>query len=708
MTVEQPATRRWQGRTPWFCLSAVGVLSILTFNFVQRGSSRFYELDEGAWIYSGYFYHLAFQKRDLQSPDWKHRDCLDHPPVAKYLFGAVAASDHYVVDSPDLKAWWFDSCFHLDLKTMTETIRAEVPQSTFARGRLVCTALFAASCMVVFWIGAAVFAPWTAALAAVLLSACPIVLDSSILIRAEAPFCLLLVLLVAAQIGWFKHCGCGLRKISWRAICIGLLIAFLANTKLNGLLGLPCAMVVIAAGLLTRRTLATNGEVLTRRRALADVLVSAALVTVTFLIAAIAINPSLYSDQIEFVKGMFERRWNHLEFQTKYLYLNSLPTRALMTAGVVRGLFFANDWLFEWWSVPGLLFFFLLGVGGMPAAFARNRRAALVVVVNFAVWGSATACTYRMDWNRYLMPLVPFVMLLSAAGVVHAFWLFRNPGRTVRRFAWVLFAVAVTAGLTWVQGRWTIENHMDPDRKQLVDAYREAARLRPDRAGAYIRYADALFVFQGKLDEAKAASRQGLKLNPNYAEGYQTLGAALISENRPREALDHLRQSLELSPENPYALTSLADALLMLDELEAQGGQPPETTARLDEAIRLYRHAARVHPDGPYALMRLAQILATYPNLQSRRPREAIELARKASANMGGEDPALLMTLALAHASGGQFDLAVATAEKALALLKGSSANSEVVKRLQMSRDRFKRKQPPLPPGPYLHMIMGK
>jgi len=105
MIVENPVGKLMHRTLTWFCLSTLGVLSVLTINIVLKNPAQVLAIDEGAWIYSGYFYHLAFQKRDLRSADWKHPDCLDHPPVAKYLFGAVAASDGYVVDSPKLKQW---------------------------------------------------------------------------------------------------------------------------------------------------------------------------------------------------------------------------------------------------------------------------------------------------------------------------------------------------------------------------------------------------------------------------------------------------------------------------------------------------------------------------------------------------------------------------------------------------------------------------
>lgn len=707
-SLEKPIGKLWYRTSTWFCLSTLCVLSVLTVNIVRKGPAPLRHIDEGAWIYSGYIYHLAFEKCDLQSPDWKHRDCLDHPPVAKYLFGAVAASDGYIVDSLKLKEWWFDSVFHLEARAMKEMMRDEIPQSTLYWGRLVCTALFAASCIVLFWIGTSVLAPWTAALAAIIMAACPIVLYRSALIYSGAPFCLLLLLLVRAQIGWLKHCGRGVRWIGWRAICIGLLSAFLVNTKINGLVILPCVTGVIAAGLLVRRKRAPSGDAPTIRRLLADVLVSAALVMATFLIAAIAMNPSLHCEPIEFVKAMFEHRWKALEFQMTAHYIHSLPTWPLMASGVVRGLFFANDWLFEWWCIPGLLFFFLIGVGGLPATFAHNRHATLVILINGAMWGGTTAYTYQMDWNRYLLPCVPFVMLLTAAGVTQSLRMLRDLGRPARRLGWVVFAVVATAGLSWIQSHWTMENHLDPDKRQLVDATRQAIRLRPDRARGYIRYAEMLFLAQHEVDESERMCRLGLNLNPNHAKGHRILGEILISENRLTEGLNHLRSSLEINPYNAAACASAADTLLKLDRLDAQAGQLPATTARLDEAVRLYFNSVRLSPNQPRTLTRLALILAVHPDPKSRKSQEAIVLARKAVAIAQGDNPAVLTALAVACASAGQFDQAIAATDKALTRLEGTDANSEVVKRLRKHRERFKRRQPSLPPTHYRHLTIGK
>ncbi len=701
MTAENSTSTLWRRTSTWFCLSTVTVLSILTINFVSKGHAKITEPDEGAWIYSGYLYHLAFEKGDLRSADWKHQDCLDHPPVAKYLFGAVAASAGYVADSPARKEWWFQNVFNMHPRSLNKIMQAEIGLPALVRGRLVCTALFAASCMVIFWIGAVTFAPWTAALAAVLMAACPIVLDFSVKIESEAPFCLLLLLLIRAQIGWLNHCGAGTLKVGWRAICIGLLIAVLANTKLNGLAGLPCAMMVIAAGVLVQRWRVPGGEAPTTRRLLHDMLVSAPLVMVAFLIAAIAINPSLYSRPFEFVRGMFESRWAELEFQMLAYFMGTLPTWPLVTAGVVRGLFFANDWIFVWSSIPVLLLLFLIGVGGLPADFARHRRAVLVFLICFAVWGGATAYTYRLDWHRYLLPLFPFVMLLAAAGVTHSVRMLRDLGRPSFRLGWVMFAVIATAGLSWIQSQWTIGTHLNNDPAPLVEAYRQAMLMRPDRAGGYIRYGDVLLLFQNRAKEAETMCRRGLEINPDFAEGHHTLGSALIAQTRHEEGLKHLRRSLEIHPANAPACASAADALLKWDQLEAKAGRPPATTVRLDEAIGLYIKSLTLSPDKPKPLMRLAHILATHPDPRSRRPSDAVDLARKAVTVTGRDHPSSLTALAVAYASNGQFDQAIATVDEILAMLQGTNVSSDAVDRIRKSRERSLNRLPPLPPGHY-------
>ena len=155
---------------------------------------------------------------------------------------------------------------------------------------------------------------------------------------------------------------------------------------------------------------------------------------------------------------------------------------------------------------------------------------------------------------------------------IACFRMLRDLGRPAHRLGWVLFAAVVTAGLSWFQGRWTIQNQLDRDPRPLIDAYRQAMLLKPDHAAGYIRLGQVLLAVQENVDEAKRMYLRGLELNPDYAEGHQGLGEILLLQNQPTKGLTHLRRSLELYPDNPSALIATANALLQMDQVEAQAG----------------------------------------------------------------------------------------------------------------------------------------
>ena len=73
-------------------------------------------------------------------------------------------------------------------------------------------------------------------------------------------------------------------------------------------------------------------------------------------------------------------------------------------------------------------------------------------------------------------------------------------------------------------------------------------------------------------------------------------------------------------------------------------------------------------PDDVALLNDIAWTLATNPNASIRNGREAVELAERAVRLSGGQQPAILDTLAAAYAEAGRFPDAVQTAEKALEL----------------------------------------
>jgi Flp pilus assembly protein TadD len=130
-------------------------------------------------------------------------------------------------------------------------------------------------------------------------------------------------------------------------------------------------------------------------------------------------------------------------------------------------------------------------------------------------------------------------------------------------------------------------------------------------------------------------------------------------QGRLDEAQAKILEALRLYPQFPDAHFQLARTLAMQHK-----------TA---EAISQYRTALQLQPAMPDALNNLAWILATNPQAEIHNGAEAVQLARRACALTRDSQPVLIGTLAAAYAEAGQFDEAVASAQKAhdLAVAQG-------------------------------------
>ena len=146
----------------------------------------------------------------------------------------------------------------------------------------------------------------------------------------------------------------------------------------------------------------------------------------------------------------------------------------------------------------------------------------------------------------------------------------------------------------------------------------------PDNFVARLNLADYLRL-QGRLDEAREQFSKALRLNPWNADAHYQLARALAMQHEPTEA------------------------------------------------IAQYWMALRLQPAMPDALNNLAWILATDPNAAIRNGAEAVELARRACALTRNTAPVMMETLSAACAEVGDFDGAIACAQKArdLAVAQG-------------------------------------
>lgn len=205
---------------------------------------------------------------------------------------------------------------------------------------------------------------------------------------------------------------------------------------------------------------------------------------------------------------------------------------------------------------------------------------------------------------------------------------------------------------------------------------REAVRIAPRYVNARNNLGVALQQV-GQVDEAVRALQEAVRLAPSRAESHFNLANVLRLSGRSDGAIDAYMKTLAIDPTHERACFNLGIVL------EARG--------RYSEAVDSYRRALALNPGGAAPMTRLAWILATAPDMAVRNPTEAVELAEEARARARRDDPVLLDTLAAAYAAAGRFELAIAAAERALAVLGMEPAGSlaeEIQGRLGLYRDR--------------------
>jgi len=231
---------------------------------------------------------------------------------------------------------------------------------------------------------------------------------------------------------------------------------------------------------------------------------------------------------------------------------------------------------------------------------------------------------------------------------------------------------------------------------------------------------------QGKLAEAEAAYREGLNLRKKLmgtnhltvASSLAGLATLLEKMGELAEAEDLFRQSLEMR-RKLVGFTNLveAESLVSLASILYQQGKGQEVEALYREELALRRKTlGDEHPavvtgisylagllqgqgrwsevqslfeeaaatETAQGLNSLAWFLATSEESKVRDGPRAVQLAEKAVAATQRKDPAILDTLAAAHAEAGQFTNAVRVQREAIALLTADHEKEDYSSRLKL------------------------
>jgi serine/threonine-protein kinase len=180
----------------------------------------------------------------------------------------------------------------------------------------------------------------------------------------------------------------------------------------------------------------------------------------------------------------------------------------------------------------------------------------------------------------------------------------------------------------------------------------EAIRLDPDYAPAHI-VLGILFRAKGELPGAEAEYREAIRLDLQNAVARYNLG--LVLESKPDEvgAEAEYREAIRLDPNYSWAHNNLGILL--------------NRKRDLDGAEAEFRDAVRFDPKNTSAHNNLAWLLATGPE-RMRNGKRAVELATRACELTGWKNATCLDTLAVSYAEVGEFEKAIETEKKALAL----------------------------------------
>jgi len=225
------------------------------------------------------------------------------------------------------------------------------------------------------------------------------------------------------------------------------------------------------------------------------------------------------------------------------------------------------------------------------------------------------------------------------------------------------------------QGRYAEAEELS--RRTLEVRCRVLGEEHPDTLASMGNLAISLFG-QGRYADAEGLYRQTLEMHrrvlgeehPDTLRCMNNLATSLNTQGRFAEAEEMYRKTLEvrrrvLGDEHPDTLTSVAG----LAETLVSQDKPEEARPLFAELIAARRKAAEGSSSNALTQGALANLLLTCDLEELRDPTAALALAEKAVEAMGGQEPAILDTLALACFRTGAVDRAVETQRKALALL---------------------------------------
>jgi tetratricopeptide (TPR) repeat protein len=187
---------------------------------------------------------------------------------------------------------------------------------------------------------------------------------------------------------------------------------------------------------------------------------------------------------------------------------------------------------------------------------------------------------------------------------------------------------------------------------EAIAAYREAVRIDPGYLNAWLDLGTALSN-RGLYEQALTADQQVVRLRPDSPTGYVNLGLTYGELGDLEQSIACLRTAVRLQPKDASYHLGLANAL--------------DRATRLHEAVAAYREAVRLKPDYAQAHNNMGNALAKQGEL------EAAVKAYRSALRYKPDHVSACCNLAAALHEMGRTDEAIATCREALRIQPSSA-----------------------------------
>jgi tetratricopeptide (TPR) repeat protein len=199
-----------------------------------------------------------------------------------------------------------------------------------------------------------------------------------------------------------------------------------------------------------------------------------------------------------------------------------------------------------------------LALLGVIVTWPLRQRLWVIYAISMAY---AASVVMFYVFARYRYPLVPFLLLFAAAGAAAFPQLLRANARAAMLAAAVV-AVAIVAN-------WPM---LSTDLMRTITEHNLGAALQSE----------------GRFDDAIEHYRRAVAIRPDYAPAHSNMGAAFRAKGDVSEAIASYERALSLRPDYPEAHYNLANAFL-------DHGQPDEAIEHFRRALPSMAASADVH-----------------------------------------------------------------------------------------------------------------